>query len=222
MTDYPVNLILENRLCVVVGAGPVGLRKVRGLLESGARVRLVTLAPPPANQVPRGIEIRVGSFRPTDLEGAFLVFAATSERQINAAVAREARRQGRLVSVADTPAEGDFTLPALLRRGRMTIGVSTGGASPALAAQVRDRLAESFGPEWAWVLEIAAALRRKRLTLLESSEYNREIVRSLLDGKLPELLAGGELAAIDRLLKTLLGEGCSLADLGIRPPKGTT
>lgn len=222
MPDYPILLQLDERLCVVVGGGPVGRRKARGLVQAGARVRLVDAEPGSPEEELNGIEVVRRPYRPSDLEGAVLVFAATGDREVNAAVALEARRRGILFNVADAPDEGDFTLPALLRRGGLTVAVSTGGQSPALAALARDHLSGTLGPEWGTVLEIAAALRQKRLTLQGNTEYNQAILRRLLDDHLPELVAGRDTASIDCLLKALFGEGFSLAELGIHLPKGMT
>jgi precorrin-2 dehydrogenase/sirohydrochlorin ferrochelatase len=222
MSDYPILLQLKGRPCVVIGGGPAGIRKARGLVEAGARVRLIAseLAVPAGELA--GVELVIRPFRAGDLLGAFLAFAATDDRLVNAAVVREARQRGVLVSVVNAPDEGDFTLPALLRRGNLTVSVATAGSSPALAALLRDRLADQLGPEWATVLEIAAALRQKRLTLQGKTEYNQAILRRLLEGGLPDLIAGGDAPAVDRLLQTLFGEGCSLAQLGIRLAKGMT
>jgi len=220
MPDYPVTLQLDGRLCVVVGGGPVALRKAQGLRAAGARVRLVAAElAVPAEEL-GGMEVSIRPYREGDLAGAFLAFAATGDRTVNAAVVREARRGGILVGVADAPEEGDFALPALLRRGDLTVAVATGGKSPALAALVRDHLAAQLGPEWGGVLDIAAALRRKRLTLQGKTEYNQAILRRLLDGGLPELIVGGDEAAVEQLLRTLFGEGCTLAELGVRLAKG--
>jgi len=222
MPDYPISLQLKDRLCVVVGGGPVAIRKARGLLEAGAKVRLV--APESAvtaEQLP-ALEFIQRSYRAGDLEGACLAFAATDDRRVNAEILREARQRGILVNVADAPGTGDFAVPALLRRGDLTVAVSTAGGSPALAGLLRDRVAENLGPEWSTVIAIAAALRQKRLTLQGKSEYNQPILRRLLDGGLPGLIASGDAPAVDRLLQTLFGEGCSLAQLGIRLTKGMT
>ncbi|BCR03500.1 siroheme synthase [Desulfuromonas versatilis] len=221
MPDYPVSLNLEGRLCLVVGGGPVGLRKARGLLAAGARVRLVAPQLRSMEQLPAGIDLCRRPFAATDLEGAQLVFAATDDRETNETVAREAQRRGILVNRADTPGGGDFALPALLRRGKLTVAVTTAGHSPSLAAAVRDLLADTLGPEWGTLLEITGALRQKRLTASETTEYNQEVVRSLLTHDLPGLLAAGNEAAIDRLLAAHCGPDCSLAQLGIRLPKGT-
>jgi len=160
MSDYPILLSVAGRLCVVVGGGPVALRKARGLLAAGARVRVVAVELAAAPVDLAGLEVSLHPYCDGDLAGAYLVFAATGDRTVNAAVVREARRRGVLVGVADAPEDGDFALPALLRRGDLTVAVATGGRSPALAALVRDRLASQLGPEWAAVLEIAAPLRR--------------------------------------------------------------
>jgi len=216
MPDYPLQLNLQQRLCVVVGAGSVGLRKVEGLLAAGARVRLVSAALPEI--LPPALELVARPYRQGDLAGALLAFAATDDPQVNAAVAAEARAAGILVNRADDPAAGDFALPAVLRRGELTLTVATGGGSPALAALLREELAHQFGDEWAEVVELLAALRRKRLTVPPKGEYNREILRRLLRGGLPGLLAARDAAGADRLLGEIVGE--SLETLGIRLSKG--
>ncbi|AMV73789.1 bifunctional precorrin-2 dehydrogenase/sirohydrochlorin ferrochelatase [Desulfuromonas carbonis] len=216
MPDYPLQLNLQQRLCVVIGAGRVGLRKVEGLLAAGARVRLVATVLP--ELLSPALELVARPYRNGDLAGALLAFAATDDPQVNAAVVAEARAARILVNRADDPAEGDFALPAVLRRGALTLTVATGGGSPALAALLREELAGQFGEEWAEVLELLGALRRKRLTVPPKGEYNREILRRLLRGGLPGLLAANDAAGADRLLGEIVGE--SLETLGIRLPKG--
>ncbi len=217
---YPLQLKLSGRLCVVVGGGAVGRRKLAGLLRAGARVRLID---PDADCVPNreaALDLIPRSYREGDLEGAFLVFAATDSPAVNAAVAAEARRRGIPVNRADDAAAGDFLLPANLRRGDLLFSVASGGQSPALAALLRDRLAGYFGPEWGTVLDVVAALRRKRLTPLGKAKYNQEILRRLLTDGLAERVAAGDGAGINALLASLPDGGCSLDDLGIQLPKG--
>lgn len=222
MPDYPISLQLKDRLCVVVGGGPVAFRKACGLLEAGARVRLIASELTVHVEALAAAEVITRPYLTGDLEGAYLAFAATDDRQVNIEIVREARQRGILVSVADAPEAGDFAVPALLRRGDLTVAVSTAGTSPALAALLRDRVAEQLGPEWATVTEVAAALRQKQLTLQGKTEYNQPILRRLLVGGLPELIARGDAPAVDRLLETLFGAGCTLAQLGIRLTKGMT
>ncbi|MBA2534949.1 MAG: bifunctional precorrin-2 dehydrogenase/sirohydrochlorin ferrochelatase, partial [Rubrobacter sp.] len=105
-------------------------------------------------------EIRRRAYEYGDLESADLAFTATDSREVNAAVAGEAKRRGVLINVADRPTEGDFALPSTLRRGGLQVAVSTGGASPTLARRIRAELEENFGTEWAGVVERLDAARR--------------------------------------------------------------
>ena len=134
-------------------------RKVAKLLRSGAGVVVVSpeVSPELAGMV---AEIHRRPYEYGDLEGAHLAFAATNSREVNAAVAGEAKERGIPVNVADRPSEGDFAVPSTLRRGGLQVAVSTGGASPTLARRIRGELEEAFGPEWADVVEEFDAARR--------------------------------------------------------------
>ena len=135
-------------------------RKARKLLQAGAEV--VVVSPAVLSELESiGAEIRYRPYEAGDLEGADLAFTATDSREVNAAVAREARERGVLVNAADKPSEGDFAVPSTLRRGGLQVAVSTGGASPTLARRIRKELEASFGPEWAGVVEELEAARRK-------------------------------------------------------------
>jgi siroheme synthase-like protein len=156
---YPIFLDLSSRRCVVVGGGEVANRKARKLLQ--ARARVVVISPEIGAELESvAVEIHRRPYREGDLEGAYLAFAATNSREVNAAVAREARGRGVPVNVADEPSEGDFALPSTLRRGRLQVAVSTGGASPTLARRIRGELEGAFGPEWAGIVEELNAARR--------------------------------------------------------------
>ena len=155
---YPIFLDLSDRRCVVVGGGEVANRKARKLLQ--ARARVTVISPEIGAELESvALEVHRRPYREGDLEGAYLAFAATDSREVNAAVAREANERGVPVNVADRPSEGDFALPSTLRRGRLQVAVSTGGASPTLARRIRDELEEVFGPEWAGIVE---ELRKNR------------------------------------------------------------
>ncbi|HKB26274.1 MAG TPA: bifunctional precorrin-2 dehydrogenase/sirohydrochlorin ferrochelatase [Methylomirabilota bacterium] len=157
MSDYfPAFLDLRGRPCVVVGGGAIGERKVDDLLGAGARVTLVSpaLTPRLAALTAAGLLThRRRLFRRADVRGAALVIAATGVPAVDAAVAAEARRRRALVNVVDRPAECDFILPSVLRRGGLQIAVSTGGRSPALAREIRRRLERVIGPEYAALVE---------------------------------------------------------------------
>lgn len=222
VAGYPVVLRVCGRLCVVIGGGEVARRKVSGLCAAGAKVRVIALHIHPELLATPGIELACRPFLPEDLAGAFLVFAATNDRQVNAKVAASARSYGVLVNSADDAEGSDFHLPAVLQRGELTVAVSTNGGSPAFAAQLRDRLAAALGPEWQSFCAVAAALRQKRLTEGESSAYNRAVISDLFAADLPRLLASQDEAAINHLLARVTGIELTLADLGIQFGKGTT
>lgn len=157
--SYPVFFDLSGKRCVVVGGGAVANRKARKLLQ--ARAEVVVISPDVMPELESmAVEVRRRPYETGDLDGAFIAFAATSVRKVNAAVAAEAKAYGIPVNVADAPEEGDFTVPSTLRRGRLQVAVSTGGASPALARRVRARLEEVFGPEWAGLIEEVGTARR--------------------------------------------------------------
>jgi siroheme synthase-like protein len=136
---YPIFLDLRNKPVLVVGAGKVALRKTRGLVEAGARVTVV--APEwEAEFETLGVRMVPRHFRASDLQHACLVFAATDDRQTNHRVAVAAKGRGIPANVADSQPECDFILPARVTKGELQIAVSTGGASPRLAADLRRKL----------------------------------------------------------------------------------
>lgn len=189
---YPVALDLRDRLCLVVGGGAVAEAKVEGLLEAGARVTVVSpeLTEPLAAWALGGrITYRPHEYGADDLDGQQLVFSATDRREVTEAVAAEARRRGLWVNAADDPAFCDFLLPSVLRRGRLVVAVSTGGASPALAARVRRDLEAYFAPEYDELVELAAEVRGELRS--RAQRPVGEAWRGALDRDLVGLLAEG-------------------------------
>jgi precorrin-2 dehydrogenase / sirohydrochlorin ferrochelatase len=173
---YPVFLDLDGRHCVIVGGGEVANRKARKLLQ--ARAEVVVISPEVKPELASvAVEVWRKPYEEGDLEGAFLAFAATDRREVNAAVAREAQRRGIPVNVADEPSEGDFALPSTLRRGQLQVAVSTGGASPTLARRIRHELEDVFGYEWAGVV---AALQRARRDGRRAEDELEEVVEECL------------------------------------------
>jgi precorrin-2 dehydrogenase/sirohydrochlorin ferrochelatase len=214
-------LQLAGKLCVVVGGGSVGMRKAHGLLEAGARVRLIS--PRLSSRIDRErVETVSRVFRSGDLDGASLVFAATGDAASDRSVAAEARRLAIPVCLAGSPSEGDFSLPAVLRRGDMTLAVSSSGRSPALVTVVRDQLDALLPESLALVVDIAAAARQHALHDKGSIDYSREALRRLLAGSLLELLTVGNAAGVDDLLHEVFGPSWSLASLGIDLPERNT
>lgn len=216
--ELPLLLRLDDRPVVIVGGGRAGLRKLATLIETGTRIRVIS-GRAGSGDYPPEVEIVRRDFRPEDLDDAQLAFAATDDEAVNAAVVAAAHERGLLCARADVPELGDFALPAVRRRGSLTIAVATGGASPTLAALLADELAAGFGPEWETVVEIAAILRRRRLTPEAKIPYNREVLRQLLAAGLAEQLRTGDVEAVERILLRICGSDCTLDNLGIQLPK---
>jgi precorrin-2 dehydrogenase/sirohydrochlorin ferrochelatase len=166
---YPVNLDLAGRSVLVVGGGRIAARKLAGLLDGGAD-RVTVVAPGISSEV-RGLAAHAADStgavvvcieRPyADGEAARheLVLSAVDDRAVTARVSADARAAGVWVNAADDPVHCSFTLPAVVRRGRVLVTTSTGGASPALAAWLRGVAERCVGPEFAELAERLAARR---------------------------------------------------------------
>ena len=200
---FPMFMKLEGRQILVVGAGSVGEPKIGGLLETGARIRVVSLeASPTVREWARAgrIELELRPFAASDLDGAFLAVVATNSRTLNERVYYEAHRRGVLCNVVDVPDLCDFFYAAVVRRGDLQIAVSTAGQSPSLAQKIRQQLEKQFGPAYAaWVAELgetrrvilASDLENERKLDLLHSLASREAVEAAL-AELPELATKGD------------------------------
>jgi precorrin-2 dehydrogenase/sirohydrochlorin ferrochelatase len=159
---YPVFLDLTDGPVLVVGGGPVAEGKVEGLLAAGANVTVVspTVTPRLGGWVAAGrIEHLARAYQPGDFAGRRLALVATDDPAVSGAVAAEGRERGIWVNAADEPARCDFILPAVIRRGRLVVAVSTGGASPAAARAIREELEGYLTEEHAMLVEVAADAR---------------------------------------------------------------
>jgi precorrin-2 dehydrogenase/sirohydrochlorin ferrochelatase len=174
---FPMFLKLEGRLCLVVGAGTVAESKISSLMEADARVRVV--APEATPQVrswaqSKRIEWQRRGFQPDDLEGIFLVVAATSSTELHQQIFQEAKQRGVLCNVVDVPELCDFYYPAVVQHGALQIAISTSGQSPALAQRLRIELEEQFGPEYeAWLEYLGAARDKLQSQKLDPEERKR-------------------------------------------------
>lgn len=162
MSYYPIFVEMKERRCLVIGGGVVAQRKVAALLQAGARVTVI--APAPTEDLTewwrqKRIDLVPRDYRDGDLDGYAIVFVATDDGEVNAAVYAEGKSRGIWVNAADDPTRCDFILPSLLRRGPLAVAVSTGGASPALARMVREELENYFGRDYEIVAEAAAQAR---------------------------------------------------------------
>src|SRR5258706_3543156 len=166
MSLFPMFLKLENRDCLVVGAGTIAEPKIRSLLGAGARLRVI--APEARPAVKEWARLGViaweeRTFEAKDCDGAFLVVAATSLPEVNEAVFSEAKQREVLCNAVDDPERCDFYYAALVRRGDLQVAISTGGQSPALAQRLRRDIEARISPEYAGWVERLGKIRRRML-----------------------------------------------------------
>ncbi len=189
---YPLFVSLDRRICLVVGGGSVAERKIRSLLSYGAIVRVVALklnAWLESELKSHRIHFLGPEFREDYLDDIDLVFAATDDRELNSCIAKAARIRNKWCNMATDPELGSFIVPSVLQRGPLTIAVSTGGASPALAKRIREEMEKLFGQEWIIFLNLMGVLRRIiQEKGLESSE-NQRLFRNIAALPVPEWIA---------------------------------
>ena len=222
MGYIPIFFDVTGRPCIVIGGGEVAARKIESLIEAGARVTVVSprLSPPLQAAVARGLVTHIArDYAPGDIKGCVLVYAATDDPKLHRELAAEARTLGIPINVADVPELCSFIAPAVVKRGALQIAISTGGASPAFAARIRRELEDRFGAEYALTLDLMRAARR-RLHADEIAPVERmRRLTDLANSALPDAIAAGDVAAVERILAAHLGEGVGLAQLGIDPAR---
>jgi precorrin-2 dehydrogenase / sirohydrochlorin ferrochelatase len=167
---YPVMLELSGRRCVVIGSLAVREGKVEGLLAAGATDVLVVASAPDARltdlEILPEVVVERRTWRADDLNGASLVVASSADVGEREAIAREARCRRALVNVMDDIPNCDWSAPAIVRRGELVLAIATGGASPALAKQLRATLSQEFGEEWSEVVSVLRAVREETMPSL--------------------------------------------------------
>jgi precorrin-2 dehydrogenase/sirohydrochlorin ferrochelatase len=204
---YPMLVDLTGKRCLVVGGGSVAERKVALLAECGAEVKVVSPATTSrlaALAATGAVRVRRRRVRSSDLAGAFLVVVATDDREVNREVAERVRGAGGLVNVADDPEACTFLVPSVLRRGDLTIAISTGGGSPALAKKLRQRLEETVGPEYEAYLSALRLLRERARQAIPDPEARQAVFRRAVESDLFERAARGDAAAVAACIQDLL------------------
>lgn len=214
MNYYPVNLKIKDRPCLVVGGGKVGTRKVKGLMQCDARVVVVSPVVSLAIERLAGqgkIVWKKKDYDPSDLDGFFLVIGSTSNQDVNWQISRDAEEKGMICNIADVPDACNFILPSVIRRGPLTVTVSTSGQSPAFSKSLRRQMDSMFGPEYEMFLSIMGGIRKTLLAEAHDHEAHKPLFEAIIKGGLLELCRSGDLEAIDSLLFSVLGEGYSCA-----------
>lgn len=211
MNYYPVFLDLAGKKVVVVGGGAVAERKVLALIKAGAAVTVISpsltkrLLREKAKNTLRHIARR---YRGGDLKKSFLVIAATDSPSLNSRVARQAPAP---VNVVDVPKECTFIAPSVIRRGPLTVAISTGGKSPAFARALRKELERTIGPEVGGYLRVMGAIREKARAGIKDRKRREQFLKGLASGNILELLRSKGLAHVTRAaeeqLKKLAASG---------------
>jgi precorrin-2 dehydrogenase/sirohydrochlorin ferrochelatase len=216
MRYYPVNLDVRNRHCLVVGGGRVGERKVKSLLECGAKVMVTTTDATDnlkAMAVEGVVNLELRDYQPSDLDGKFLVIGATDDQKANQRISQDAANRGILCNIVDSPEVCTFVIPAVVRQGDLLIAISTSNKSPAVARRMRQTLEKKFGPEYGVLLNLMGAIRKKLLAESKSPEAHKRSFERLLDEGLVEMIREDRPQDVDNLLERVLGEGYTWNEL---------
>lgn len=211
MVLYPINLHLTGCPVLVVGGGQVAERKINTLVAAQATVTIISPELTPGLQVlakSGALRWRQRTYESGDIDTFSLVFCATNRREVNQNVAREARERGKLVNVADGPEEGNFSLPAQVRRGDLLLTVSTGGQSPALVRKLRRELEARYGPEYEELILLLGRIREEMKEHFATSRERELFWRlALTDEVLDELRSGNLKEAEERIRHAASGIG---------------
>jgi precorrin-2 dehydrogenase/sirohydrochlorin ferrochelatase len=216
MRYYPIQLDIRGRSCLVVGGGGVGTRKVQSLLACGARVTVVS---PTVTDDLRGLAARGDisllerEYVSGDPQGMFVVIGAADDEGLNRRVSADCERLRILCNISDRPEICNFILPAVVRRGDLTITVSTSGKSPALAKKLRQTLQSQFGEEYKVLLDLMGAIRERLLAQAHAPEEHKPIFEKIVHSDILTWIRERRLQEIDGLLAAVLGEGWHAEDL---------
>ncbi len=203
---YPVFLNLAGKRCVIIGGGTIAQGKIGGLLQAGCQITVISPdATPGIRQAAQRGDITwlERTYQPGDMEGAFIGVAATNVWHVNREIYEEAERLGVLLNVVDDPDLCSFIAPSVVKREPVTLAISTGGASPALARKLRETLARAEALEWADLADVLAQARRiikEQRVVVDPERWQCCITRNLLD----MVRDGRGQEALDLLLSQLL------------------
>lgn len=207
MSYYPIAVDLQDKKVVVVGGGTVAKRKIDALLQCGADVYIISreLKPGLKRLLKEGKVKLIGrKLIKTYLKGAFLIIASTDDSALNLKVSAYAKKMGIPVNVVDQPADSDFIVPSVIRRGHLLIAVSTSGKSPALAKRIRERLGRQFGNEYKDFLIMMGRLRNEIMLRRLSQEENRRIFHQLVNSTILDSIRRKDWKGIAKKLEKIL------------------
>jgi siroheme synthase-like protein len=211
MAYLPIFFDVTGRPCLVVGGGEVAARKVTTLLDAGADVTLISpvIVDASLENLVRHRRVRhiARAYKPGDMAGATLVYAATDDAELHRRLHDEARERSIPINVADAPEFCTFIIPAILTRGSLKIAVSTEGAGPAMAKRIVGRLGRLFGPEYGLTMEVLRAARHHLKAAEPDIKVRARKLTALARSRIPEYLRKNDHAAVDRILHRHIGVG---------------
>lgn len=184
MKFYPINLNLKDKNVLIVGAGKVALRKFKRLIKTTAKIKVVSPSFNQGfntylNQKSDKYKFLKRKFRAEDVANQYLIFAATNKKSLNKKIAYLAKKNKALVNTVDNSAASDFTVPALVKRGDLTLTISSGANLPALSRNIRKKLENEFGIEYSFLLEAMAEKRLEIISEIKNDKLRKKIFREL-------------------------------------------
>ena len=195
MAYYPIAVDLTDQPVLVVGGGTVALRKIEMLIEFGARVTVVAPDVMPEIETLAGsgkIALKRRDYELRDIDDAILIIAATDDRGVNSRVSKDAQMANTLVNIVDDPELCSFIVPATIKRGDLTISISTAGKSPVLARRVREKIEEIFGPEYGELADLLGEIREIAKERFKEQSDRQEVFRKIVDSEVIDLLRTGK------------------------------
>lgn len=216
MASYPVNLKIDNRLCVIVGGGVVASRKVDSLLLCGADVRVIS--PEVCRKLSQmadqeRIHWLQRGYEHGDLKDAFLVIAATDLRELQDRIAKDAQECNILINVVDDPGACTFQVPATVRRGEFMVAISTGGGSPAFSALVRREIETVYGPEYGNFVVILAKIRERVVSDGGSQQSHKNMFEKLLQSNILPCIKKGNWSGVRNELTRVLPDTIDIHEI---------
>ncbi len=215
---YPINIKVKERKVLIVGGGEVAFRKVKNLLSFGARILVVSpgVLPEIESMAVDGlITLFQEKYSSTYQKGCCLVIGATDDREVNERIAQDAQNAGIPVNIVDIPSLCTFLVPAVLRRGSLTISVSTEGKSPAMSGKIKKGLESSYGEEFGLLLDYLGGLRKKILQEVDDPGIRRKIFMEMSDPELVKLVQGKDMSRLEEKCKEIINknQGFTMEDL---------
>ncbi len=197
---YPINLDIGNKKVSIIGGGEVALRKVKTLLSFKAKVYVISPKVIPAFEDLAGkgeVILHREKYNKGFLRESFLVIGATDDPQVNRIVARDAEEENIPVNIVDDLELCTFLVPAVVKRGPLTISISTGGESPGMSAKIRRDLEKIYGKEYGLFLEYLGKVRKILIKEISDPEKRRELIIKLSDPSLVSLIEGEDLSRLE-------------------------